>query len=120
MGQLLDSSASVTRAWLASSILLAVSFVMIAVLSLKPQHDSSTIAVIFPPWWTAQQSLLAAASAGASIVRTGKIPAIVVVEPGARDGLKRLRDAGAWISLDPQALDACMTVTSVPKEGLRT
>lgn len=118
MGQLTDSSASITRAWLASSALLAVSFAMIAALSLKPQRDSNTVAVVFPPWWSAQQSLLAAASAGASIIRTSSIPAIIVVEPGAHDGLKRLRDAGAWVSLDPQALDACLGIT--PKEGLRT
>lgn len=121
MGQLPDSTASIKRAWRASSMLLAASFVAIAALSLKPQRDSSTVAVVFPPWWSTQQSLLAAASAGASIVRTSSIPAIVVVEPGANDGLKRLRDAGAWVSLDPQAVEACLTVSPFPKaEGLRT
>ncbi|OQW56533.1 MAG: hypothetical protein A4S14_09760 [Proteobacteria bacterium SG_bin9] len=118
MGQSSDTPASITRAWLASSILLAMSFAMIAALTLKPHRDSVAVAVVFPPWWSAQQSLLAAASAGASIVRTSSIPAIIVVEPGTHDGLKRLRDAGAWVSIDPQALDACLGIT--PKEGLRT
>ncbi len=120
MGHLPDSSASITRAWLASGTLLALSFVMIATLTLSPQQNSGAVAVIFPPWWSTQQSLLAAASAGASIVRTSSIPAIVIVEPGRHDGLRRLRDAGVWLSLDPQALEACMSISPYPKaEGLR-
>lgn len=92
---------------------------MIATLTLSPQQNSGAVAVIFPPWWSTQQSLLAAASAGASIVRTSSIPAIVIVEPGPHDGLRRLRDAGVWLSLDPQALAACMSVSPYLKEGLR-
>ncbi|MFZ5732613.1 MAG: hypothetical protein ACOY4O_07750 [Pseudomonadota bacterium] len=93
---------------------------MIATLSLRPQQNSGAVAVVFPLWWSTQQSLLAAASAGASIVRTSSVPAIVIVEPDRHDGLRRLRDAGAWLSLDPQALDACMTVSPLTKtEGLR-
>jgi hypothetical protein len=65
--------------------------------------------VAFPPWWNAQQVLLAAASADATIVRTTAVSAILVVRPHDHDGLARLRNAGAWLTIDPQAIAACFT-----------
>ena len=56
-----------------------------------------------------QQVLLAAASANAAIVRMTAIPAILVVRPDDRDGLTRLRNAGAWLAIDPQAIAACFS-----------
>jgi hypothetical protein len=43
-------------------------------------------------------------------VRTTALPAILVVRPGERAGLARLRDAGAWFTIDPQAVAACLTL----------
>ena len=60
----------------------------------------------FPPWWSAQEVLLAAASANAAIVRMTALPALVV-RPDDQDGLTRLRKAGAWLAMDPQAIAAC-------------
>jgi hypothetical protein len=45
--------------------------------------------------------------ANAEIVRTTAIPSMLVVKPDLRDGLIRLRKAGAWLTLDPQAIAAC-------------
>jgi hypothetical protein len=63
--------------------------------------------VAFPPWWSAQQVLLATASADAAIVRTTAVSAILVVRPNDHDGLARLHTAGAWLAIDPQAIAAC-------------
>ena len=50
---------------------------------------------------------MATASADAAIVRTTAITAILVVRPDAHQGLARLREAGAWLTIDPQAVAGC-------------
>jgi hypothetical protein len=65
------------------------------------------VAVAFPPWWTSQEIFEATASADAAIVRTTAIAAVLVVRPNDHEGLTRLRQAGAWLAIDPQAISAC-------------
>lgn len=96
-------------AWLNAAALLVASFIAIAALSLQVRPGAEVLAVAFPPWWSAQQVLLAAASANAAIVRMTAVPAILVVRPDDRDGLARLRQAGVWLAMDPQAVAACLT-----------
>ena len=92
------------------AVLLISSWIFIAALSLQVRPDTEVVAVVFPPWWSAQQALQAAASANAAFVRTTAIPAVLVVRPDERAGLARLRDAGAWIAIDPRAVAACLTL----------
>jgi hypothetical protein len=94
-------------AWLNAAALLIVSWIAIASLAFQARADTEVVAVAFPPWWSTQQVLLAAASADAAIVRTTALSAILVVRPNNHDGLARLRDAGAWLAIDPQAIAAC-------------
>jgi hypothetical protein len=89
-------------AWLNAAALLVASFIAIATLSLQVRPGSEVVAVAFPPWWSAQEVLLAAASANAATA----LPALVV-RPDDQDGLTRLRKAGAWLAMDPQAIAAC-------------
>jgi hypothetical protein len=89
--------------------LLVASWVAIAALSLQVRPGAEVVAVAFPPWWSAQQVFLAAASANAAIVRMTAIPAILVVRPDDHDGLTRLHEAGVWLAIDPQAIAACFT-----------
>jgi hypothetical protein len=96
-------------AWLGAAALLVASFIAIAALSLQVRPGAEAVAVAFPPWWSAQQVFLAAASANAAIVRMTAVPAILVVRPDDRDGLTRLREAGVWLAMDPQAIAACFT-----------
>jgi hypothetical protein len=97
-------------AWLNAAALLIVSWVAIAALAFQARPGAEIVAVAFPPWWNAQQVLLAAASADAAIVRTTAVSSILVVRPNDRDGLARLRTAGAWIAIDPQAIAACFKI----------
>jgi hypothetical protein len=97
-------------AWLNAAALLIVSWVAIAALAFQARPGAEIVAVAFPPWWSAQQVLLAAASADAAIVRTTAVSSILVVRPNDRDGLARLRTAGAWIAIDPQAIAACFKI----------
>ncbi len=113
-----ESTASVRSAWLQAGFLLLVSSVVIAALSMQARSGAEAVAAIFPPWWSAQQAMQATAAAGASVIRTGVIPAIMVVQPAQDDGLTRLRAAGAWFAMDPQAVAACLSnSTTTRSEG---
>ena len=105
-GAILPSS---RLAWLNASALLLASFIAVAALSLQVRPGSEIVAVVFPPWWSEQQSMLAAGSADAAIVRTTAVPSLLVVRPDRTDGLARLRHAGAWFAIDPQAIAACFS-----------
>ena len=96
-------------AWLNATGLLIASFVGMAALSLQVRPGAEIVAVAFPPWWNAQRIFTAAASANAAIVRITAIPSILVVRPDGHDGLTRLRQSGAWLAIDPQAVAACLT-----------
>jgi hypothetical protein len=96
-------------AWSNAAALLVASFIAVAALSLQAQPGAEVVAVAFPPWWSARQVFLAAASANAAIVRVTAIPAILVVRPDDRDGLTRLRNAGVWLTMDPRAIAACFS-----------
>ncbi len=95
--------------WLNAAVLLIVSWLAIAALSLQARGGDDVVAVAFPPWWGAQQAFSAAASADATIVRTTAIPALLVVSPLKHDGMTRLRGAGVWLAMDPQAIAACFS-----------
>lgn len=93
--------------WLNAFALLLASVVAVALLSFQARPGAEIVAVAFPPWWSSQQAFEAAASAGATIVRTTAISTLVVVKPDSDTGLNRLRQAGVWLTLDPQAVAAC-------------
>jgi hypothetical protein len=87
--------------------LLLASWIVIAALSLRLPDGAEAAAILFPPWWTAQQNIAAIASSNNAIIRTTAVPSIMVVQFTGPDGLARLREAGAWLAIDPQALGGC-------------
>ncbi len=95
-------------AWLNAAVLLVASFLAVATLSLQVRPGAEIVAVAFPPWWGTERAFLAAASADAAIVRMTAIPSVLVVRPDRPDGLARLRKAGVWLAVDPQAIAACL------------
>lgn len=107
-----ESSHSARRwpAWLNAAILLLSSWIVVAALSFQIRADTEVVAVVFPPWWSAERAFQAAATANAAFVRTTAIPAILVVRPDGRSGMTRLHQAGAWFAIDPRAVAACMTL----------
>jgi hypothetical protein len=95
-------------AWLNAAALLLASFIAVAALSLQVRPGTEIVAVAFPPWWSTERSFEAAASADAAIVRMTAVPSLLVVRPDRHDGLTRLRNAGVWLAMDPQAIAACL------------
>jgi hypothetical protein len=69
-------------------------------------RDPARVAAVFPPWWTPARTASAAASAG-RIAGAGGAPFILILrgEPGQLE--PRLRAAGAWLLLDPDAAGRC-------------
>jgi hypothetical protein len=100
-------STSQRPVWLNAAALLLASFLGISAMALQPGPGSEVVAVAFPPWWDVRQAIMAAASADAAIVRMTAVPSLLIVRPDRRDGLRRLRQAGAWLAMDPQAVAAC-------------
>jgi hypothetical protein len=76
----------------------------------KPSTDSSVVAV-FPPWWSASRTLVAASRAGA-VLNSGVYSFVVVVQSQDseqdRELGARLRAAGALLLLDPLGLGGCL------------
>jgi hypothetical protein len=94
-------------AWANAALLLVAGWIIIAILTLQVRPGATVVAVMFPPWWSAQQAFLAAGSAQAAIVGPTALPTLLVVRPDDHDGLSRLHDAGAWFVMDAKAVSAC-------------
>jgi hypothetical protein len=92
-------------------LVLVASVGLTGMTTLAPRPDRP-IAAIFPPWWSPARAFTAAAQSGGEIVRVGALPTILVMAPSGSDpsqsDLPRLlRNAGALLLLDAQALGAC-------------
>ena len=70
-----------------------------------PSQENSIVAV-FPPWWPASRSLMAASEAGA-VLDSGAYSFVVVVKSKGPNFVGRLRAAGALLLLDPLGLGGC-------------
>jgi len=90
-------------AWLLPAMLALGSLAGSIALTAQPPA-SGPVALIFPPWWNAARSALAASSAGA-IIRFGAVPFIVVIMPNPN--AQGAAGTGAWLRLDPLHLGGC-------------
>jgi hypothetical protein len=97
----------VLPAWLFPFCLAAASVIGVALISLQVRPGADIVTVVFPPWWTPQQTFGAIAAAQAEPVSATALPSVLVVRPVGDNGLARLRDAGALMALDPLVTTAC-------------
>lgn len=91
--------------WIPCAALALGSVFAVGVSSIAPR-PGGPIAAIYPPWWSATRSFIAAASGGMP-VRFGATDFVVVVMPETDDAAHLLRQAGAWLLLDPKMLGGC-------------
>jgi hypothetical protein len=107
-----NCGASRLSAWLLPGAVCTLSLAAALALSLQPPV-SGPVALLFPPWWTAMQSVVSAASVGA-VVRLGAVPFIVVVRPDRAGPRGRIARSRAWLVLDPRALGGCGLLSHSP------
>jgi hypothetical protein len=103
----------VNRFWPPVTLALA-SLAASASIALQPA-PRGPIAAVFPPWWSAQHTMLAAAQGG-PVIRFGAWSFIVITGPGSAATASELRRQGAWLLLNPVALGACGQIP--PEERL--
>ncbi len=95
------SVASLVLASIALSSLIVAGFA-----TSRPRSDR--LAVVFPPWWSAERSLATAAQI-APVSGSGALPFIVAVSARNADVGGRLIDAGAWAVLDGARFSFCIS-----------
>lgn len=76
----------------------------ISLVMAAPSTSAFVVAAVFPPWWSASDVRQAVDPIGATS-SNGRMPNVVTVYGGA-DLQSRLRQAGAWLILDPR-IGAC-------------
>lgn len=100
----LNGSSSILPALL----LLVVSAGVSVGLAAAPPTDGKPVAVVFAPSMDARGAFLAAAEAGALIVRPGGLPNIIVVQSDEPTLFEHLHRVGAWLIVHPRALAVCL------------
>ncbi|MBD8906117.1 hypothetical protein [Methylorubrum zatmanii] len=65
------------------------------------------VAVLFPPWWSEERTLGAAADAGGAVLGLGRLSGLVVTQSSDPGFPERLRAAGALILFDPRGFGLC-------------
>ncbi|RVU07005.1 hypothetical protein EOE18_03350 [Novosphingobium umbonatum] len=87
---------------------IACSGLMVAILACTPDRQGR-VAAIFPPWFTAGQSLGAVSAAEGRLIRFGNRDWIAVVAPpsGQQDFSGKLHAAGAVALVNPILVGGC-------------
>lgn len=76
-------------------------------LALTEPVEGPDAAFVFPPGWDSADVMRAAAQAEVGVVRFGALENIGIFEIAGEGDIRRLREAGAWLVLPPQALGGC-------------
>ncbi len=100
------------RSWVCPMLLLLASLGGVGWLNLRP-HSGAPVAALFPPWWDSARAEASVVAAGGTLLRLGAWSAVVVTASDDPEFAVRLRAAGAWLVLDPQALGGCLTEARV-------
>ncbi len=98
-----DDAGSSRVSWLLAGTLAFGSVLGCLGLALQPPN-TGLVAAVFPPWWGATRSVLAAAASG-SILGLGRFGFVVVV---SRDAGATPWPRGAWLTVDPRAFGGCL------------
>jgi hypothetical protein len=93
-----------------------ISTYAVARVGLEPSDPSRGVGIIFAPWTDEVATIARASAAGGRIVRMGGPSFVVVVEPERADYIRRIKDAGALLVVDPRILAACFTLKPTVQE----
>jgi hypothetical protein len=106
---IMDFALPLRRAGSAAAIAALLSASLFPVLAAQnlPAERAGTVAAVFPPSAAPERILRAVALADGAIVREGRGRNVIVVRSEAPGLAGRLRQAGAWLVLDPGGLAGC-------------
>jgi len=92
------------------ALLIAASLLVQVVLTarVRSPQPGEAVGIVFAPWVSAEAAMGRVAQAGARVVRFGALPFIVIAEPEHADFGARISSAGAILTLDPNAIAACL------------
>lgn len=93
-------------------ICLLVSFAALASLP-GGEGVAEPMAIVFPPWVDGSEAVALSFAAGHRVLRSGRLPSIVVVAPPA-SGRGPLPE-GAWLSLSLAGLAGCLDASGSEK-----
>ena len=68
---------------------------------------NDNVAVVFAPWIDAREAIVQALGAGASLVRSARLPFVVVVRPSSPEFFAKVRRNGALLVLDASLFRGC-------------
>jgi hypothetical protein len=91
--------------WVPATLIIVVTTLASIFVALQPD-DPRRLTAVFPPWWSREECLDAAARAGA-VTGFGGLPFIIAVRGEGIDLETRLRAAGAIIFLDGSKFGFC-------------
>ena len=89
-------------------LLLAASVLPLVAAADLPGKAHGTMAVVFAPGTSSAAAVSAVAAADGLLVRGGGWSNVLVVRSDQTGFAQRLRDAGAWLVLDPQSAAGCL------------
>ena len=96
------------RAFLPAGVLFLLGLIGLGVLSLRPYEGDGAVVALFPPWWETTDAFMAAIGADVGhVVASGRWPSMVLIPADGIDPRPRLREAGAWLLLEPTGLAGC-------------
>lgn len=99
-----NAARAITQVVTIAAAILASLFVAAAIEA--PGSDPSRLAAIFPPWWSGQRAIAAAASAG-DILGVGGARFVVILHGDPTDLAGRLRAAGALFTVSSDFAGLC-------------
>ena len=94
--------------FLAIVVLLLVSFAPLVAVADLPSEARGTLAAVFPPGTDKTEVLAAVAEADGLVVREGGWGTVLVAHSDESGFARRLRQAGAWLMVDPLTAAGCL------------
>jgi hypothetical protein len=87
-------AAALPVGWLAALVIGVL--VLSAIMPEFQARPGSTVAAVFPPWWSRETAFRAAAQAGVAIVASSRLPNVLMVSANSVSTLAGLYRSGAW------------------------
>ena len=86
---------------------LTTAFLAMIVLAAAPRQPGAQVAVVFPPWMSSATAVARATAAGATLVRFGRVPFVLIIRPTNTSSIAVASRFGAWLVIDAANVLGC-------------